>query len=148
MSYRAIRRARDLGRRNVDIGVGLCVLRVREAMDIMEPTGDQDHDNDADAVDAWLRTQHKRFVTGNDYQLLRGAWVFLRSNTPGRHGHAAIATGYGRGDDSTVWSPGTPAAPSRWRKVTIGQLEAGWGLHVVGYGLDLNGHPVPDIGRG
>lgn len=148
MTYRAIRHARELARRNVDIGEGLCVLRVREAMGITEATGDQDGDHDADAVDAWLRTRQRNFVSGDSYRLVRGSWVFFRSLTPGRHGHAAIATGYGRGDVSTVWSPGTPAQPARWRKITVGQLEAGWGLVVVGYGLDLNGHPVPDLERG
>jgi hypothetical protein len=148
MTYRAIRTARELARRNVDIGEGLCVLRVRQAMQITEATGDQDGDNDADAEDAWLRCDSRHFVTGDAFRLVRGTWVFLRSNTPGRHGHAAIATGYGRGADSTVWSPGTPTAPRRWRKTTVGQLEAGWGLHVVGYGFDLNDRPVPDVERG
>jgi hypothetical protein len=129
----------------VDIGEGLCVLRVREAMEIGEATGDQDGDGDADANDAWLRTRTRRFET---HRLLRGSWVYFRSNDSSRHGHAAIATGYGEGEDATVWSPGTPSAPRRWRKVTVGQLEAGWGLQVVGYGLDLNGHPCPDIVRG
>lgn len=141
---RAIRHARELARRNTDIGVGLCVLRVREAMQIGAATGDQDGDGDADAVDAWQRTVHKRHV-GQDGKLPRGVWVFFRSQDPTRHGHAAIATGYGKGEDATVWSPGIPSQPARWRKTTVGQLQAGWGLQLVGYGLDLNGQPVPDL---
>jgi hypothetical protein len=131
----------------VDIGEGLCVLRVRQAMEIDEPTGDQDGDGDADAVDAWRRTRQRTTVTGTAYTLERGTWVYFRPLDRSRHGHAAIATGYGRGDDSLVWSPGTPALPRRWRKITVGQLEAGWGLQVVGFGRDLNGHPVPDLER-
>src|SRR5690349_16353104 len=100
MTYRAIRTARDMARRNVDIGEGLCVLRVGQAMRIPEATGDQDGASDADAEEAWLRCDSRHFLTGDAFRrgtLVRGTWVFCRSNTPGRHGHAAIATGYGRG---------------------------------------------------
>lgn len=144
--YRAIRRARDLSRRNVPIPEGTCLLQVRTVMDI-PAGGDFDHDGDADAEDAWKRAQHKRRVEGDAFQLLRGAPVFW---TGGSHdnGHVAIATGYGRGLDASVWSPGVPGTPTRWRKVAVGLISAGWGLQLVGYTLDLNGHPVPDIERG
>lgn len=150
MSYRAIRHAREASRRNTPIAVGTCLLQVRTAMGI-PAGGDWDGDGDADAEDAWKRAQHKRHVNMDDPardKLLRGAPVFWLGGSHD-NGHVAIATGYGRGQDATVWSPGVPGQPARWRKVAVGVITAGWGLTgPVGYTLDLNGHPVPDLERG
>lgn len=148
--YRAIRHARTMARNNTLIPEGECVRQVRLAMDILSGTPDLDHDNDNDAVDAWLGTSHKRVVKpAAPFTLTRGAWVHLMDpDDPSRHGHAAIATGYGTGQDSTLWSPGTPKDPTHWRKVTVAAIQQGWGLVIVGEGYDLNGHPVPDLERG
>lgn len=145
---RAIRTVRELARRNTTITEGMCVFHVRTVMRIMSPTGDVDGDGDADAHDGWKRARDKHFVNGPSYQLPRGVPVWFAAFPQARrHGHVAIATGYGKGRGSWVWSPGVPAAPDKWRRVTIGELEDGWSLDTVGYSYDLNGQPVPDVRR-
>lgn len=147
MTYRAIRKARKLAHDHVPIPAGLCVLQVRLAMEILEPTGDQDGDGDADAVDAWKRARDKHFLTGGAFAIPRGTVVLWRGGSNG-NGHAAIATGFGRGLNSTVWSPGAPGDETHWCKRTVGDISQRWKLTLVGYSYDLNGHPCPDVQRG
>jgi hypothetical protein len=99
----------------------------------------------ADATSAWRLARNKHFLGMHpDQRIPRGVPVFWTGGSM-NHGHVAIATGYGRGPDATVLSPGVPGATTRWRKVPVSAISNGWGLDLVGYSWDLNGHPVPDV---
>lgn len=143
---RAIRTARSMAKRGVAIAAGTCLLQVRTVMGI-PALGDYDGDGDADAEDAWKRANpgHQHPITSTT-RLPRGVPVFWLGGTHD-NGHVAIATGYGTGNDATVWSPGIPGDPTHWRKVTLRAITWGWGLQLAGYATELNGHPVPDLAR-
>jgi hypothetical protein len=143
---RAFRKARDLAKRGVAIRAGTCLLQVRTVMGI-QALGDYDGDGAADAEDAWKRAK----ADGDTHPITsttripRGAAVFWGGGS-NDNGHVAIATGYGTGNDATVWSPGVPSDSDHWRKVTIRAITWGWGLELLGYSTSLNGEPIPDLG--
>lgn len=137
MSHRAIAYAKAHAARAIT--AGMCLFHVRTAMGIPSG-GDFDGDGDADAVDAWKRARLKVPMPTSSTRIPRGAPVFWAGGSSG-HGHVAIATGYG----GRVWSPGVPGNSDAWRKVHIDTITAGWGLKLLGYTRDLNGHPVPDL---
>lgn len=134
---RQLRRARRAMKADTPIPVGMCLREVRQAMDLPAAA--------ADATSAWRLARNKHFLGMRpDQRIPRGVPVFWTGGRAG-HGHVAIATGYGRGPAARVLSPGVPGTDARWRKVTVADISKGWGLELVGYSYDLNGHPVPDV---
>lgn len=110
---------------------GMCAFEVRKLYSAPS-SGDADHDDDADAVDVYLRaapTDRRRISLADlehGVELWRGAPLVLAGGSAG-HGHIVVPTGRGRGLGSLVWSPDTKRA--RWfDRVTVGDVLA-WVNH-------------------
>lgn len=129
----AIAYCRTLGTRGTDIGVGLCMRNARTAYGL-PAVGDVDRDGDADAVDGFRSSRlRESFAVG---RRRRGGFLYWGGGRNG-YGHVAIPTG-----DGLCWSPGTPARPGRWHKVSPDEITRGWGLEPLGWAADLGGVTV------
>lgn len=131
MSNAAIKRARHQSEHGPRFTPGYCALQVRLLFDAPS-SGDADGDEDADAVDVFLRAaradRHRVSVEALDagIELPRAAPFLIAGGVHG-NGHAVVTTGYGRGWGSKVWTPDT-LRPGYWDRVDL-QHVLGWVSH-------------------
>lgn len=107
-------------------GAGMCLMMVRLCYGIPPGT--------VDAATAWVRAAH-RHPTANVHTIPRGYPVFWLGGTHG-HGHVAVSAG-----DGFCWSTDLKR-PGMFDRVPITQVHDQWGLQLVGWTEDLNGHAV------
>ena len=110
---------------------GTCLVMVRTAYGI-PAAGNANQDGDADAFDAWFRSQHQHRET-DPARIPRGVPVFWEGGSEG-HGHVAIATGF----NGNCWSTDIKR-DGFFDRCRISQIHADWGLTLLGWTEDLNG---------
>jgi hypothetical protein len=122
----AIGKARKQSHEGPQFGVGMCLQEVRLCYGIPALA--------ADAVGAWniAKTKHRETDPAD---IPRGFPVFWSGGSHG-HGHIAISAGGGK-----CWSTDIERA-GFFDYVDIAEIHAKWGLTLLGYTGDLNGHPV------
>lgn len=113
--------------------VGMCAKWTRERYGL-PALGDFDRDGDADAVDMWQACVLKN---AGDRNPPAGVPVFWSGGSKG-HGHAAISLG--DGFVRTIDRPEFGIVGT----VPLGEIEQAWGLHYLGWTIDLYGHEIPD----
>ena len=110
---------------------GICLILVRECYGI-PPGGNANMDGDADAFDAWFRSEHKHPET-NPARVPRGVPIFWQGGSA-NHGHVAIATGF----SGNCWSTDIKRK-GYFDRCKITQIHEDWNLKLLGWTEDLNG---------
>lgn len=123
---------------------GYCALAVRTVFEAPS-SGDADHDDDDDAIDVWVRAQHKHHVDlsliESGYRFPRAVPTLLGGGSEG-HGHIVVTTGFGIGYNSKLWSVDIKRT-GYFDLTTLGEL-LDWMVHpkLLGWVEDLGGKRV------